>query len=269
MHGNVVMKKIISLGAGTQSTVMALMAECGELEKPDCAIFADTGFEPKAVYVHLDWLESQLSFPVYRVSKGNIKNDTVQGCNSDGHRYAAMPFFLVGKEDGSRGMGRRQCTSEYKINPINKKSREICGLTKGQRTKSVLAEHWIGITTDEITRMKASREKWVENRWPLIELNMSRSDCIAWFERKYPGRPLVKSSCIACPYHSDEEWRQLTSEEFEEACQFDEAIRDHRDMNGQQFVHASRIPLREVDLTTPRDHGQLTFLDECDGMCGV
>ena len=39
---------MLSLGAGTQSTVMALMAEQGYngMPKPDLAIFADTGWEP-------------------------------------------------------------------------------------------------------------------------------------------------------------------------------------------------------------------------------
>ena len=46
--------RVISLGAGVQSTVMALMAEAGDIgPRPDCAVFADTGWEPKEVYEHL------------------------------------------------------------------------------------------------------------------------------------------------------------------------------------------------------------------------
>ena len=40
------MLRILSLGAGVQSTTLALMAAHGEVEAPDCAIFADTGWEP-------------------------------------------------------------------------------------------------------------------------------------------------------------------------------------------------------------------------------
>lgn len=40
--------RALSLGAGVQSTTMALMAAHGEIgPMPDCAIFADTGWEPK------------------------------------------------------------------------------------------------------------------------------------------------------------------------------------------------------------------------------
>jgi hypothetical protein len=64
---------IISLGAGVQSSTMALMAAAGEITPmPDCAIFADTQGEPHAVYAWLDWLEKQLPFPVHRVTQGSL-----------------------------------------------------------------------------------------------------------------------------------------------------------------------------------------------------
>jgi 3'-phosphoadenosine 5'-phosphosulfate sulfotransferase (PAPS reductase)/FAD synthetase len=111
---------IVSLGAGVQSSVMALMAAHGELgPMPDCAIFADTQFEPASVYTHLDWLETQLPFPVHRVTAGNIKTDTISGLNTTGQKFSVIPFFT-----GS-GMGRRQCTREYKISPIRRKISEL------------------------------------------------------------------------------------------------------------------------------------------------
>jgi len=45
--------RALSLGAGVQSTTLALMAAHGEIgPMPDCAIFADTGWEPQALGVH-------------------------------------------------------------------------------------------------------------------------------------------------------------------------------------------------------------------------
>lgn len=53
-EGDSIRLRILSLGAGVQSTTLALMAAHGEIgAMPDCAIFADTGWEPKAVYEHL------------------------------------------------------------------------------------------------------------------------------------------------------------------------------------------------------------------------
>lgn len=60
--------RALSLGAGVQSTTIALLAAHGEIgPMPDCAIFADTGWEPRAVYDHLEWLMSGnvLPFPVH------------------------------------------------------------------------------------------------------------------------------------------------------------------------------------------------------------
>ena len=75
--------RIISLGAGVQSTVLALMASKGEIgPMPDCAIFADTGYEPQGVYDHLEWLIKELPFPTYIVARGNIKKDIEKGVNS-------------------------------------------------------------------------------------------------------------------------------------------------------------------------------------------
>lgn len=65
--------RVLSLGAGVQSTTLALMAAHGEIgPMPDCAIFADTGWEPAAVYEHLAWLRSPnvLPFPVHIISGG-------------------------------------------------------------------------------------------------------------------------------------------------------------------------------------------------------
>ena len=74
---------------------MALMSEDGIIkDKPDCGIFADTQYEPPEVYEHLKWLTNQLSFPVHIVTEGSIKDDTLNGLNSTGQRFAAIPFHL-------------------------------------------------------------------------------------------------------------------------------------------------------------------------------
>jgi hypothetical protein len=57
--------------------------------------------------------------------------------------------------------------------------------------------------------------------------------------------------------------------EFEDACQFDEAMR-HARPGYTAFLHNQHIPLRMVDLSTPQERGQLDLFDaECMGMCGV
>ena len=43
------MLRILSLGAGVQSSTLALMVANGEIDPVDCAIFADTQSESKAM----------------------------------------------------------------------------------------------------------------------------------------------------------------------------------------------------------------------------
>ena len=70
--------RVLSLGAGVQSSTVCLLSLTGELPRFDALIFADTGWEPKAVYAHLDRLEAAATaarVPLYRVSAGNLRAD--------------------------------------------------------------------------------------------------------------------------------------------------------------------------------------------------
>lgn len=259
--------RVLSLGAGVQSTTMALMAAHGELTPmPDCAVFADTGWEPKATYEHLAWLRSPnvLPFPVHIVSAGDLRADVLRRSYSTGGRFAAVPWYMR-MPNGKAAMGRRQCTKEYKLRPIQKKIVELLG---GKRPRDG-AEMWIGISTDEAARAKPSQVQYIRNRFVLLEADKSRQGCVRWLEAHgYPRPP--KSACIACPFHNDAGWRGLTPAEFADAVEVDVAIRHQPGFRGEQFVHRSMKPLSEVDLSTAEERGQGNlFINECEGMCGV
>ena len=185
-----------------------------------------------------------------------------------GNQFASAPFYTL-NEQGKKGMGRRQCTREYKITPIAKKIREIFGLKPRQRfPKDKHIEVWVGISTDEVMRMKPSRFWWQENRWPLIEKKMSRQDCLKWYEGKGFKIP-VKSACIGCPFHDDNFWidmRNNRPEEFASAVEFDKKMRMHNP-KVKNFVHRSCVPLDEVKFKN--DDGPDLFNQECEGLCGV
>lgn len=242
---------------------------------PDCAIFADTGWEPRAVREHLAWLMSPnvLPFPIHIVSAGNIRADLLRA--GSGARWASIPAFTrtVKRRRLEIGMIRRQCTKDYKIVPIRRKVRELVGLTRRRSPDHPIVEQWIGISLDELMRMKPSFEAWQVNRWPLIEQRMSRPDCLRWLERHdYPIPP--KSACVGCPFHSDMRWREirdLDPEAWGEAVAVDRAIRTGlRGIRGEVYLHRSAVPLDQADLSTPADRGQLDLWgNECEGMCGV
>lgn len=265
--------RVISLGAGVQSSTMALMAAQGLIgPMPDCAIFADTGAEPKSVYDHLAYLQGLLPFPVHIVSQGDLRAE-VMG-EADHAKYASIPFFIR-KVDGGTAMGRRQCTYQYKIRPIAKKIRDLLGYRPRQRIPAGSAEVWIGISTDEIQRMKDARDAWQVNRWPLIESNISRTNCVQWIEKNGFKTP-PKSACTFCPYRDNSGWRDMKEndpESWADAIKADNAIRSvsaHSKFVGTPYLHRSLVPLDKVDLDKKsKNQIEFGFVQECDGMCGV
>ena len=91
------MLTVISLGAGVQSSVMALMAAKGQITPmPDCAIFADTQSEPDHIYEWLDWLETQLPFPIYRITAGNLRDDLIAS-SEDGSKSTQSPLVRASR----------------------------------------------------------------------------------------------------------------------------------------------------------------------------
>lgn len=266
---------IISLGAGVQSSTMALMAAAGEITPmPKCAIFADTKWEPKAVYDWLDWLERQLPFPVYRVSNGDIKAEIAAIRPSGKFLKVNIPAFVAVNGKPS-GLINRSCTQDYKIIPIRRKVREILGLTRKRSPSDVRVIQWIGISTDETLRMKDSRESYCKHRWPLIELGVSRIQCLKWLEDNgYPKAP--KSACIGCPFHADAQWLALTPDEFSDAVAVDHRLRsqpaEKYRTKGVLYLHRSCQPLETVQFRKPVKP-EMTQIDmfnnECEGMCGV
>ncbi len=279
--------RALSLGAGVQSSVLALLlsrsdprlVEAG-YPTPDAAVFADTGWEPEYVYRHLDWLEEQLQYPLIRVSAGNLKTNLRKGLTASGHSFVDVPLFTV-NEDGKKGMLRRQCTNHYKIRPIYRRIRELAGGQRGRPfPKDTHAEMWLGISLDEVGRMKPSRERWVEHRWPLVDIGMTRGDCVAWFDAEYPGRYLPRSACVICPYRSDEHWLELKQSEpdsYEEAVHFDQWLRHSKKnpvrklLTGRPYLHAARRPLASViaERETQESSEINPFNEECEGLCGV
>lgn len=271
---------VLSLGAGVQSSCLALMAERLEVGPlPDFAVFADTQAEPKEVYRYLDWLRTQVSYPIYQVTKGSLTKDSLVVHRAKaGHERVnnLIPAFGLLPDGSKTAAIGRKCTNDYKILPILKEIKKICEIPRG--SKKITVTQWIGISWDEAQRMKESRVPWAQHRWPLIEKKMTRAMCLTWMrDNGYPEPP--RSACIYCPFHSNTEWRRLRDEspiEFAAAVDFDKKLREiHAEKNKrlrmEVFIHKSCTPLGEVDLDSDTDRGQETwdFAAECEGMCGV
>lgn len=264
---------VFSFGGGVQSSAIYLMLihEPKRLfeimnELPNKVYFADTGAELKSTYAcleHMLTLQSSL-FQIETVNNGSI----LEGIFADtGNPKVSYPFFIKNGQTGKVGMSRRMCTSEYKIKAVQKATRKAFNLT-GLKLRDKCVSMWLGISIDEIERVKDSPDRWVQHRYPLIELGMSRQDCIDYCGQ-YDWTP-VKSRCYFCPYQSDTSWAELkrdSPEEFELACKEDERIRNRPLKNDSlSYLHQSCVPLRDIRFKKLDNDG---FGNECEGICGT
>lgn len=253
---------------------MALMAAHGEITPmPQCAIFADTQDEPESVYKWLDWLEKQLPFPVHRVTKGKLSDRSCTvGFSKKNNKvsFSSIPAFVAGV-NGTTSLIPRQCTRDFKIDPITKAINQARKAANGCQ-----GIQWVGISVDEIYRAKDHRNSpRIINRYPLMELRMNRHDCLAWMKASgFPEPP--RSACVYCPYHNNAEWRRLKTNEpseFQKAIEFEKRFQialKGTSLKGTPFLHRSCKPLDQVDFSTEEERGQLNmFNNECEGMCGV
>lgn len=251
--------RVLSLGAGVQSTTLALMAARGDIEAPDCAIFADTGWEPSAVYRHLDWLETQLPFPIHRVRRigadlGETMLELASGARAE-EGTSLIPYFV-----GSGGMIPKQCSKEFKTRPVARKIVDLVGA-------GPQVELWLGISRDELQRLKTNERRWITNRFPLIEARMTRRDCEVWMAERQYSAP--RSACIFCPFRSRADWLSVqdSAEDWGRVVDFDGRFRSaHPD---GAFLLKTRQSLADADFSAPDNDAGFDFSNECEGMCGV
>lgn len=221
---------ILNLGAGVQSTVFYLMGVKGELAF-NCAVFSDLGEEPAPVYRHLEWLKGLGGPAIHVLDAGRLGDDLKNGRNSTGQRFAPIPAWTAAREGENSGCVRRQCTSEYKIAPIERFIRRtLLGLEPGQRMPpGTRITQLFGISLDEAGRAyRIKANVWLRENDP------------AGFARAV---------------------------EIDDALRSEGAVMN-RKVDLAMYIYQSCIPLREVKFTDA-EKGQGTFELDCEGGCGL
>lgn len=266
--------RVLSLGWGVQSWTLAAMSALGVLPPLDVAIHSDTGFEMASTYKFAaemtPWLLDH-GVKVVTVSR-------VQSSNSDA-ALSDIPAYTVSVADGVRGQLRRQCTGDWKIQPMR---RYISSLLRdlGSGRPAGAVEQWLGITLDEAGRAKDSNVKYIRHRFPFLEKvwngrRFTRQDCIVWLQENslpVPG----KSACTFCPLHNKKAWESIKragGADWDEALRVDSLLRDKRPPY-PLFVHRSGLPLDQA-VSIAEDFGAVQLdlfagdsLAECDsGFC--
>jgi hypothetical protein len=248
----------------------------GEREKADLIVHADTTRERAATYAYIAMMEPLLrdgGIEVVTVRAKRAHLDLNQSKTSQG-QYTMMPLFTR-TEKGVRQL-QRQCTKDWKINPVDK---AIASFLKSHGLpRNTPRRVMIGITTGEWWRGKDSRHPHTTNVYPFLEEGVSRKDCEQWYADRGIEAP-PKSSCVMCPYHNDRAWAEMKRENGEDwlrAIECDAAIRIRRNPDGSlntpMYVHRACKPLADaVVLPEELPYEQESFVDieyaQCDSGC--
>jgi hypothetical protein len=265
--------RVLSWGAGLQSTTLAVMSALGELEKLDYVLFADTGNERQATYQIVEWYTPWLEARGINVEIIRGGNIIKQGMEEHVH----IPFWSA-----TGGPLKRQCTRNFKIRPIKRRIRELMGYHRSvPPNPQGQVEQWIGFSWDEAERMKGSEVAYLVKRHPLLEKRMTRADCTKRLQDH--GLPVpIKSACVICPYRQASEWVEMREEvpaEFDQAVAFDEqnrhnplAARGAKSMADALYIYKRAVPLATADLEADaaRERGgkQLPLM-MCGGPCAT
>lgn len=243
-----------SSGGGVQSAAIAALIVQGHL-RPDLAVIVDTEREQSTTWDYMDEVISpalqSVGVILNRVKKSEFESTDLFG-GADGETLLVPVFTTQGGEIGKLS---NFCSSYWK--------REV--VKRWANTKGVKAvDNWLGISTDEMSRMARGRgNKW-HNRFPLIERGLNRGDCIAMVKRMgWPEAP--RSSCWLCPNHTQGEWRDIRDnkpDDWQSAVDLD---RELRIRDPHAFLHADGVPLDQADLD---DHNGVLFGHGCvSGQC--
>jgi hypothetical protein len=259
---------ILSLGVGVQSVTLYFMSCMDILPRADYAIFSDTGGEKKKTYEYLaymqKWAAENNGIPIVHSKLRNLAEDLKKGNRPNSRFVSSIPAFTK-NADGTIGMLKRQCSAYYKREVVDQEIKLLLGIKSFVGYKGKI-NVWIGISADEIGRMKHSTARWKDCWHPLVgyasskkdvwripkpyDVTYTRAACLSWLADN--GFPIpVKSGCVFCPYTYD--WDEVYEEpdDWKLAVDIDEAIRNSTKAGITQpiFLNDNLLPLKELKAT--------------------
>jgi hypothetical protein len=261
--------KVFSFGGGVQSMACLVLAAQGKIDY-QTFLFSNVGddseYPETMVYLR------EVAMPYAKENNLNLielhktrRDGTTETLWQKLHRTERSIDIPMRLQSGAPG--NRSCTADFKIKVVSKWMRQA-GATKNNR--GVVG---IGISTDEITRLKPSQLPHIVNAHPLIDLGLSRNDCKKLISDA--GLPVPpKSSCFFCPFHSIKEWRRMYDEQpelFARSVALEKMINERRLTLGRDPMYLTGA-LRPLDEVVNGSHQwQLSFLEKAqDGQysCG-
>lgn len=238
--------RTMSFGGGVQSMAVLVLAAQGKVQY-DHFVFANVGHNAENPAT-LRYLEEYAKPYADEHGIDLIElHKTIRGEPVDLYDYlmADNKSVKIPVRLSNGAPGSRNCTTDWKIHVIAK------WLKQHGATKDAPAVTGLGISTDEARRArKDSGIAWQVLEYPLIDLQLSRRDCMALIAAA--GLPVPpKSSCWFCPYKRKTEWQEMRRKQpelFDKAVQLEQRLNEKRDAMGKDIVylHPSLHPLDQV-----------------------
>lgn len=242
--------KVISYGGGVQSTAMIVLAAQGKIPDIDAALFANVGddseYPATLEYVRnimTPWA-AERGIPVHelhRTMKDGTTRSLYASLMSD-RKTIDIPVRL-----STGAPGKRQCTSGYKIDVVNK------WLKQNGSSKTNPSIVCIGISIDEYHRASNRRPDPTQiAEYPLLDLRLDRTACTQIIaDAGLPVPP--KSSCFFCPFHRISVWREMRRDEpelFQKSVELERHLIEKRAANGLGPVYLTdkMMPLDEAAI---------------------
>ena len=268
--------KILSCGAGMQSTALALMScenkrdgiKYKEVPIYDAIIYCDLGHEPQWVYKQVDFIKEKCEItgiPFY-ILDTHLYQDYID--NFGKKRVVSIPFWTI-NENGKKGKMMRNCTLDYKINEIIKfVRRDILQYKKGQKTKKEdlkAHEMHLGFSYEEQKRCKDNPHKMFVNKFPLVKMGLTRADNYKYILEVW-GLDTKASACNICPFHTNYFFQYLRNnyeKDYQEVIKFDELLEKEQPntkIKSKLYISKSRKRINELNEEECKD--KETFLYE-------
>lgn len=274
--------EILSFGAGTQSTALALMScenamAIGTLPHPEVPIYdhviiCDLGLEAPWVYEQMHFVRKaceKAGIP-FHIIDSPLYEDYMR--NYGEKRVVSIPWYTL-QENGKKGKVRRRfCTLDYKTEKISGYVKwEILGYKKGSRLRAEdIKAHTmhIGFSAEEKHRCKENPNPLFINRFPLVELGLDRAANYTYI-RDVWGLETRASACSFCPFHKNYFFQYIKENEpehYRQIVAFDNLLgekKPHPKMDAVFFMSAS---CKRIEDLTPEECNDGEFFTYC-GAC--
>jgi hypothetical protein len=234
-----------SNGGGVQSAAIAALIILGKLPRPDLIAISDTERERESVWRYLEKIIqpalATMDLEVKRIPKSEFaKEDLWEDWGNKSKPQMLMPVF-ISNSDGTTGRLKALCSSRWKRHVMQRWLRK-------QGVKE--CDTWLGMSLDEMRRVRVSGERWYQFRYPLVfDVPMRRGECIQLVESMgWPPAP--RSACWMCPNREDAEWLDMKNNwptDFNRAVELERAMQQTRP---DFYLHRSLKPLDSIDFQT-------------------